>query len=229
MFSQIINSLIFFIVKTIFKNNLSFIFPFLIFIAIGGMLLAISTKANIHIGFNSFHSSFFDKFFFYFTYLGDGVIAVLAVIILLLVKYRYALVVGLSNILASIITQTLKQTVFVDAVRPKKFFEGIHDMYFVPGVENYLFNSFPSGHATCAFSLYFALALLVKNKALELTLFFIALFVGYSRIYLSQHFFEDVYAGSLIGIGTTAIVYYFIQKRNGNWLEQSLITSFKKQ
>lgn len=153
----------------------------------------------------------------------------LTVIILMAVKYRYAVIVGLSNIIASIITQALKQTVFNDVVRPKKFFEGIQELYFVPGVENHLYFSFPSGHATCAFSLYFALALLVKNKALELSLFFVALLVGYSRIYLSQHFFEDVYAGSLIGICTTFIVYYLIQKSNRNWMNGSLITSFKKQ
>jgi len=153
----------------------------------------------------------------------------LTVIILMAVKYRYAVIVGLSNIIASIITQALKQTVFNDVVRPKKFFEGIQELYFVPGVENHLYFSFPSGHATCAFSLYFALALLVKNKALELSLFFVALLVGYSRIYLSQHFFEDVYAGSLIGISITFIVYYLIQKSNRNWMNGSLITSFKKQ
>lgn len=153
----------------------------------------------------------------------------LTVIILSAVKYRYAVIVGLSNIIASIITQALKQTVFNEVVRPKKFFEGIQDLYFVPGVENHLYFSFPSGHATCAFSLYFALALLVKNKALELSLFFVALLVGYSRIYLSQHFFEDVYAGSLIGICITFIVYYLIQKSNRNWMNGSLITSFKKQ
>lgn len=153
----------------------------------------------------------------------------LTVILLSAVKYSYAVIVGLSNMIASIITQTLKQTVFNGVVRPKKFFEGIQDLYFVPGVENHLYFSFPSGHATCAFSLYFALALLVKNNTLKLILFFVALLVGYSRIYLSQHFFEDVYAGSLVGISTTFIVYYFIQKNNKNWMEGTLITSFKRQ
>jgi membrane-associated phospholipid phosphatase len=159
--------------------------------------------------------------------------AVLVVIILLAIKYKYAFIVGISNIISALITQTLKQTVFAHAVRPKKFFEGIHDLYFVPGVENYLYNSFPSGHSTCAFSLYFALALLVKNKILKLLFFIVALLIGYSRIYLSQHFFEDVYAGSIIGVTTTIIVYYFIQnfiqKNNNSWIEQSLITSFKSE
>lgn len=191
------------------------------------MLLIISTKVEIQLSFNTFHNSFFDTFFYYTTYLGDGLMAVLVVIILLAVKYRYAFIVGVSNIIAALITQTLKQTVFSDALRPKKFFEGIHNLYFVPGVDNYLYNSFPSGHSTCAFSLYFSLSLLVENKIFKLLFFIVALLIGYSRIYLSQHFFEDVYAGSLIGVITTIMVYYFIQKRNRNWMEQSLFTSFK--
>lgn len=215
--------------KAIFKSNVTFILPYIIFIVLGGLLLAENTKSAIHLSFNSFHNTFSDSFFYYITYLGDGVMALLAVILLVSIKYRYAFIVGLSNIIASIITQVLKQTLFSDAVRPKKFFEGIHDLYFVPGVENYYYYSFPSGHSTCAFSLYFALALLVKNKTLKLFLFFVALLVAYSRIYLSQHFFGDVYAGSFIGVFTTFIVYYIIQKKNNNWMEQSLITSFKNQ
>ncbi|MES2140801.1 MAG: phosphatase PAP2 family protein [Bacteroidota bacterium] len=215
--------------KAIFKTNVSFLLPYILFIVSGAILLVINTKTETHLGFNTIHSPFFDTFFYYITNLGDGFMVLLTVIILMAVKYRYAVIVGLSNIIASIITQLLKQTVFNDVVRPKKFFEGIQDLYFVPGVENHLYYSFPSGHATCAFSLYFALALLVKNKTLELSLFIVALLVGYSRIYLSQHFFEDVYAGSLIGICTTFVVYYFIQKRNRNWMEGSLITSFKRQ
>ena len=215
--------------KAIFKTNVSFLLPYILFIILGAFLLVINTKTETHLNFNTLHSSFFDTFFYYATYLGDGVIVLLTVIILMAVKYRYAVIIGLSNIIASIITQTLKQTIFNDVVRPKKFFEGIQELYFVPGVENHLYYSFPSGHATCAFSLYFALALLVKNKVLELSLFFVALLAGFSRIYLSQHFFEDVYAGSLIGICTTFTVYYLIQKSNKNWMNGSLIITFKKQ
>jgi hypothetical protein len=137
------------------------------------------------------------------------------------------LFIGISNLISALITQLLKHTLFADIVRPKKFFEGIHDLYFVPGVDNYLYNSFPSGHSTCAFSLYFALSLIVENKFVKLICFITALLVGYSRVYLSQHFFEDVYAGSLIGVVTTIIVYYIIKKTEKNWMEKSLISSFR--
>lgn len=213
--------------KTIVKANLSFFFPYLIFIVFGAVLILINTKAETHLGFNNFHNSFFDVFFYYATFLGDGVTAVLVVIILFTVQFRAAIIVGLSNIISALITQVLKRTLFAEMVRPKKFFEGIHDLYFVPGVENYLYNSFPSGHSTCAFSLYLSLALIVKNKKYKTVFCILAFLVGYSRIYLSQHFFEDVYAGSLIGVVITIITYYFIQKSNKNWMDRSLITIFK--
>lgn len=189
-------------------------------------MLAIGSKADIHLTLNTFHTSFFDAFFLYLTYLGDGTLALLVTIMLLAVKYRYALIVGLSNILASTITQVLKQTVFSEELRPKKYFEGIHDLYFVPGVENHLYYSFPSGHATCAFSLYLALSFIVKNKRFKTLFFILAFLVGYSRIYLSQHFLGDVYVGSLIGVGVTILVYRAIQKIETGKLDRSLISSF---
>jgi len=152
---------------------------------------------------------------------------VLVVIILLVVNYRYSLLVAVSNILASEFTQLLKHTVFEDALRPKKFFEGVHDLYFVPGVENYSYHSFPSGHSTSAFALYFALTLIVEDKFMKGVFFTIALLVGYSRVYLSQHFFGDIYAGSLIGVIITLITYWAIQKINTPWMDRSLISSFK--
>lgn len=154
---------------------------------------------------------------------------VLVAIILLTVSFRATLIVGLSNILSGAITQLLKHTLFSDVVRPKKFFEGVHDLYLVPGVDNHLYNSFPSGHSTCAFSLYFALALLVKDKFLKFAFFLVALLAGYSRIYLSQHFFEDVYVGSMIGVTVSAILFYYLSNINKPELDNSLITVLKKQ
>ena len=215
--------------KELFKNNRPFLIPYAFFVICGAILIAVNTKAATHLEFNSFHSHFFDYFFSYFTRLGDGYTLVIVVIILLTVKFRYALIVGLANIIAAIITQALKHTLFSNVVRPKKFFEGLHDIYLVPGIDNHLFYSFPSGHSSCAFSLYFALALLVENKLLKFALFIIALLAGYSRIYLSQHFFEDVYAGSLIGVTVSGIIYYFIDKIKKDALENSIVTVFKRQ
>jgi membrane-associated phospholipid phosphatase len=209
-------------VRIIFRNNFLLLFPYLLFLIIGAFLIFANTKSETHLEFNRFHNSFFDVFFSYLTYLGDGFSALIAFVILLVVKWRFALLVGFSNILSASITQTLKHTLFSDVVRPKKFFEGIHDIYLVPGVDNHLYNSFPSGHSTCAFALYFSIGMIVENKWLKLLCFFLALFVGYSRIYLSQHFFQDVYAGSLIGVVSTVFIYVIINNSNAEWMDRSL-------
>lgn len=213
--------------KAILKTNLPFFFPYLLFIVFGAVLIIMNNKAETHLAINALHHTIFDFLFYYITFLGDGIMAVIVVVMLLAIRFRYALIVGVSNIIASSITQLLKNTLFSDVLRPKKFFEGIEELYFVPGVENYYYNSFPSGHTTCAFALYCSLALILDKPAYKLLFFIIALLVGYSRIYLSQHFFEDVYAGSLIGVVITIFVFYFIQKNTESWYEKSLISVFK--
>lgn len=208
--------------RIIFRNNFLLLFPYLLFLLAGAFLILANTKSETHLEFNRFHNSFFDIFFSYITYLGDGFSALIAFIILLVVRLRFALLVAFANILSATITQTLKHTLFSDVVRPKKFFEGIHDIYLVPGVDNHLYNSFPSGHSTCAFALYFSIGMIVENKWLKLFCFVLALIVGYSRIYLSQHFFQDVYVGSLIGVVSTIIIYILINGSNAEWMDRSL-------
>jgi membrane-associated phospholipid phosphatase len=212
-------------VKSILKSNISFLLPFSFFLLIGAIALLVNSKTDLHLTINSFHDHYLDIFFYSITYLGDGLAAILTVAILLTVRYRYAMIVGISYIISSVFTQVLKRTLFEDVVRPKKFFEGIHNLYFVPGTENHLYNSFPSGHATTAFALYFSLALIVKNNTLKFFLFVVALLVGFSRIYLSQHFLSDVYAGASIGVVVTFISYWIIQKNKAKWLDRSLVKS----
>ncbi|HET6993083.1 MAG TPA: phosphatase PAP2 family protein, partial [Bacteroidia bacterium] len=60
---------------------------------------------------------------------------------------------------------------------------------------------------TVAFAFYFSLVFAVKNNFLKLGLFLCAIFVGYSRIYLSQHFLGDVFGGSIIGSVSTLLVF----------------------
>jgi membrane-associated phospholipid phosphatase len=47
----------------------------------------------------------------------------------------------------------------------------------------------------------------MRPKKIAALFFFCALAVGYSRIYLSQHFLLDVFFGSLIGTIGTLIVF----------------------
>ena len=213
--------------KKTLRENLAFLIPYLYFLFFAGIILSLYQKADIHLFINQYRSDFFDVFFYYTTYLGDGIAVTVLALLLCLVKYRYAVIVGLCNIIAAIITQTLKHTIFSDQVRPKKYFEGIANLNLIPGVENYYYNSFPSGHTTAAFSTFFCLALITENRLLKFLMFVLAFLIGFSRVYLSQHFLNDVYAGSLIGTTASLFIYQYCflsEKIKGlSWLEKSIL------
>lgn len=108
-------------------------------------------------------------------------------------------------LLSGLIAQGLKKV--FHAPRPKAIIS--YDMYqhFIENITHSGNNSFPSGHTTSAFALATVLCLYAKNRYLQLLYFIMALLVGYSRIYLGQHFLPDVVVGMMIGMGVGVIVF----------------------
>ena len=215
------------IMKKTFQANLAFLLPYFLFLLIAGVFLGTRSKAEAHLSINCYQYEFCNYFFFLATYIGDGIAVISIVILLCFVKYKYAVFTALSNTISGIITQTLKHTLFADVDRPAKYFEGTAHLKLVPWVENYFYNSFPSGHTTAAFTTFFCLALILENKYLKFLMFAVALTIGFSRVYLSQHFLNDVYAGSVIGVIVSFLVYqlFFIseQTKNSSWMERSIL------
>jgi len=213
--------------KKLIGANSPFLIPYFTFLIIAGFIILIYPKGEIHLYLNQFHNNFGDYFFYNATYAGDGLAVVGMGFLLCFFKYRFAILVALSNIASSLFTQLLKHTVFSDIVRPKKFFESTDQLNLIPWVENYLYNSFPSGHTTAAFTTFFCLALIIENKLLKFLMLVIALTIGFSRIYLSQHFLNDVYAGSLIGVTTSILVFYYLVFSEKSmkllWMEKSFL------
>ncbi|HEV7230820.1 MAG TPA: phosphatase PAP2 family protein [Bacteroidia bacterium] len=214
--------------KDLLKDNQAFLLPYLLFLLIGGLLIALYPKPAIHLYINEHSQGLADTFFRCVTWLGDGVTVAIVALFFLFWEVRSGLLLAISGILAGIFTQSLKRTVFSDMERPKKFFEDLHQqLHLVPGVENYGGHTFPSGHTASAFALYFSLAILCKNKPLKMILFFLALLVGFSRVYLSQHFFNDIYAGSLVGIGSALLTWLLLTRasffRNAGWVGYSIL------
>lgn len=201
------------------KNTIYFLLPYGIFLLSVGLILFLNGKEDIHICINKYYNAFADRAMPWITLGGDGIIISIAVLLLCVLHRRFGLFTGISCLLASGITQLLKHTIYFEEVRPKLFFSPSSPLRFVPGVENYLYNTFPSGHATLAFAFFFSLAIIVKNKVLQLLLFTTALLIGFSRIYLSQHFLGDVFFGSLIGTSTTLVVMTYSMHKG--WLTLS--------
>ena len=180
------------------------------------------SKSEIHLALNFYHNSIFDQLFQYVTWLGEWPPFFIGPL-LLFYRYRWAIIFIAGNVLAFGITQLLKHTLFSDALRPVAYFQNsnVH-LKLVQGVENWLDNSFPSGHTTTAFATFFCLALITNDRLNKFLFFFVALSVGYSRIYLSQHFFDDIYAGSIVGVLSVGIAWLFMQQRGGPGLDNAI-------
>jgi membrane-associated phospholipid phosphatase len=182
-------------------------FPFLLIV---GYLVFVYSKSSIHLYFNQFHTPFFDWFFKYLTYLGDGwAITFMVLLYLFFISIRKGLLIGLSTLFASSITQFLKHFVFKDSLRPSAYFKDIdlNAMYLVDGVDLHTVYSLPSGHTTAAFALTASIAFMYNSRKVDTSMFILGALIGWSRVYLSQHFLEDVFMGSIIGVLGTIVIY----------------------
>lgn len=207
---------------TLFQRNFTFFLPYLIFLLCGAIIQLLFSKEEIFIFINSNYHSIADYFFLYLTHIGDGLFFIGIILLLSAFSFRKALIALGCFISSSLLSQLLKKLVFADALRPVAFFKQASvPLHVIDGLTLHSYNSFPSGHATTAFSVFCLLSILVKNKQMGYVWFVLALLAAYSRVYLSQHFFGDVYAGSIIGVLCTILVYYgltlFFNKHDFTW------------
>mgnify|MGYP003318535026 CR=1 FL=1 len=75
---------------------------------------------------------------------------------------------------------------------------------------------FVSSHAANSFGIFMFLALLIKSRSLNLTLFIWAAFTSFSRVYLGVHYPTDILVGALLGVLFAFIVYRLYRKIDGN-------------
>jgi membrane-associated phospholipid phosphatase len=208
-----------------------FIIAYLLILLPAFILSLIWSKELIHISINNFHSAFFDSLMKYWTYLGDGVLLVILILGLLLISFRHFFTALTAYSFGGIGAQIMKRLFFKDSPRPIKYFELYfpeHQLYLVPGVDVHTWFSFPSGHSATAFAVFFALACFTKSKIAQLSLLILALGVGFSRIYLSEHFLEDVLAGSVLGVIMGCLAFRAVQGIKKSWIDLSLINILKR-
>jgi membrane-associated phospholipid phosphatase len=171
---------------------------------------------------SSLHTPATDFFFKYFTHLGDGIAAILIAAVLFVFRFYNGVLVFLSYTLSGLTASLLKRFVFEESLRPINVLD-VSRLSFAEGVEVHGTMSFPSGHTTTAFALFFCLSLMTKSRYAALFFFISAFLVGVSRIYLLQHFFADTYAGALIGMVSVFISVVILDKfpalKGKKWLE----------
>lgn len=173
-------------------------------------------KIQTHLMLNGYHAPFLDAFFRYVTWMGEEFPVYVGVAFLIwnvnsVWNRRNGLFILLSQGLTCILTQVLK---FAFAhPRPATYFSqmGAALPETVEGVTlRRAMNSFPSGHTSAAFALFVCMALVTPRKWAPLWIT-AAWAVAYSRIYLSQHFLEDILLGSVIGVVSSCAVFMLME------------------
>ena len=202
------------IVKESIRNNLYFIIPAIMWFIVGGILLVVKTKDELFFPINHTHTSSLNILNDVFSAYGRGdVIAILLLWLLIIPFYRnlqYILTSVVFGILIPIIIYYTKY--FFNKPRPISYY-GLQNVQTVSWLDNYLNNSFPSGHTLGAFGFFILMSMFLPKqyKPWSFLFFILALCVGFSRIYLGQHFFEDIYAGSIAGTFITLLIYVTIE------------------
>ena len=168
-------------------------------------------QVALHATVNRWHAPWSDALFSVLTHLADGLVPTLITLVLLFVgTWRTFLLLGLSTGLSAIAVQVLKRQLFADHDRPVMYAHDMPLLHLVDGVTMNHHFSFPSGHATCAFAMCMAFAVMDRHAGRAPAWAFLAAVLAFTRVYLSQHFTEDVLAGAALGTLTGVLVWYVL-------------------
>ena len=199
-------------IKAVLHKLRFFFIPYLVVIAACLIIKLSYSREEIYFAVNACNWPWADTIAPYITDIGEGLTTVILAVIIALFSYRKAFMLIGSWIVTSLVAQVLKFA--FAAPRPKLYFHDQLDrIHFVAGTNQLSLHSFPSGHTVTAFASAIVITYLCRNKSWGLPLLLLAMLVGYSRMYLSQHFFEDVTAGSVIGVVVTVIWIWWAENR----------------
>ena len=202
-----------------YKHVLPFLVPTLVLALVLGIALLITPKAELHLALCQPHTTGLYTIVPIITNLVDW-LPYLCVILLLFYRVGWATFLASNLLLSTVIVQPIKH--IVCAPRPLTWFaENMPDVT-LPLVEGVRMNhwlSFPSGHTTTFFVLFYSLSIILcaenvtGKMILSFLCFLCASFGAYTRIYLSQHFALDIFAGILIALFSTLSLYFFLVKK----------------
>ncbi len=125
-------------------------------------------------------------------------------VLILFTKYKNALIFLIAVLITSLSSQGLKRGFYKDEKRPSYVYKNLND---IEDLDRHVLFSFPSGHTTAAFTFFSILAFALVKRRFQVLAFTLAAAVGVSRVYLGQHYVNDVVAGASIGLILTAILY----------------------
>ena len=227
--SQILNLL---------RRNGIFIGLSLMLIVALGLAIVFIPKGELHLLLCDRHTPARDILYRYYTHVAEWLPYVICVLILIFGRVGNAALASACIACSELFTQIVKH--IVCAPRPVVWFASNMPDVQLPLVEGVRMNqwlSFPSGHTTSFFAVFFALSIVATKSLavkrtnceidqqryiticigvfLQIILVLLAALGGYSRIYLSQHFALDVLGGMTVGLLISTICYAVFSRYEG--------------
>jgi membrane-associated phospholipid phosphatase len=146
-----------------------------------------------------------DYFFMFFTYFGDALLWVPVFAYIIWKQKKLYLPLSISSFaLGTIFVHVCKIFIAPGELRPTRYITDAF-IHTVEGVRVHAANSFPSGHTATAFTFFLIICLMTRKKWWIPVGFSTAVLVGYSRIYLAQHFPLDVAAGIIAAVAAVGL------------------------
>lgn len=176
-------------------------------------MLVLTKRGDIVLLINRYSRIEWDHAVEMITNIGLGSYMAMAAVFMAFYKLRHAIT-GLINLgLIGIFTNVLKEMFKDIFTRPLHYF--LYDDFsrFIYTADLNYYSSFPSGHSMTIFGMLAFFAFLANNRFASVILFILSVLVGFSRIYMLQHFFVDVYAGAFLGIFSLLLTIWLTEDR----------------
>ena len=205
------------------KSKKLFFGLYFIFIIIALILTYTEIKGYGIFWFDNHRSNALNIFFEAVTKLGEYYVFIFFILYYLIKRSRLSFSIIALGVFMPFISYVLKS--YFKHPRPLTYFYKYLKTVNFKGIENMSYhtghNSFPSGHTFAAFAIFTLLMLASKNKIWQLIYLILAVLVGLSRVYLAQHFIEDVAFGSFLGVIMAILIYYifFISGKDKTYLD----------
>ena len=214
-----------------FKRNGIFLGLSLMLVIALGLALLYIPQGELHLLLCDRHTPARDIFYRYYTHVAEWFPYVVCIGILLFGCIGEGVFASSAMLLSALTTQLFKH--IFRTPRPLTWFDLFMpdtQLPLVDGVKMNYWYSFPSGHTTSFFALALVACILLTRDTwqpmypritsyfIQLVLFALAVLGAYSRIYLSQHFARDIFAGVVVGICITLLCYaIFYRYKDQKW------------
>ncbi|GAB3506048.1 hypothetical protein GCM10027442_09870 [Emticicia fontis] len=175
---------------------------------------------------NQHNNTFLDTFFQLITLLGEDGIWLVPLLVYLYQYFREkkdvknkAIMLIIIWITKGIISIALKN--LFNLPRPMEVYEHSgRAIHVIQGLDIHHWQSFPSGHTFTGFAFACFYMLVAKNKTLGFLWLGLAMLIGYSRVYLFQHFPRDVFVGSILGVAVVLAIVLIVARTSRSLLEE---------